>query len=117
MIKDSKTQDGFFELLQMQEYQDVPEFLESNIMTKIQPMYKKVRLPISLPSVFVLSSLVSVYILLSILSAYYYPHLGTLQDVKMMLLLTILAKLFYDVNDVLPNLFQQYSLFKKMNHR
>lgn len=117
MIKDSKTQDGFLELLQMQECNEVPAFLESNIMATIKPSPKRVGLPISLQSIFILSSLVSIFILLSIFSAYYYPHLGTLQDVKMMLLLTILAKLFYDLNDVLPSLFQQLSLFKNVNHR
>lgn len=116
-MNDPKVKDGFMELLQTQVQHDLPDFLEANIMAKIESMPKRKVIPVSLQSVFILSSLASFYILLSVLAFYYYPDLSLLQDVKTMVSLIFLVKLAYDLNELLPDLFQQFSFFKKLNHR
>lgn len=115
-MMNSNTQDGFKELLQTQVRNDVPDFLEQNIMAKIEPAPQKSHVAISLQSIFILSSLASVYLLVLLASVYYYPNLQLLQDLRTGIALLFLVKLSYDLNEILPHLFQQISFSRKLKH-
>lgn len=116
MIGDAQKKDGFAELLKTQERNDVPGFLESAIMTKIETRPQKLSIPVSLQSVFILSSLAALYVLLQLIYVYYLPGYGIIQDSKTMVALLFLVKLCYDLNEVLPSIFQQFHLFRKIKH-
>ncbi len=115
-MMNSNTQDGFKELLQTQVRNVVPDFLEQNIMAKIEPAPQKRQVAISLQSIFILSSLASVYLLVLLASVYYYPNLQLLQDLRTGISLLFLVKLCYDLNEVLPSVFQQFHWFRKIKH-
>ena len=114
-MRDSNLQDGFKELLQMQQKHDVPDFMEQSIMAKIEPLRQKALIPISLQSIFILSSLSAVYLLLLLASVYYYPNVSLLQDLRMAVALIFLIKLSYDLNEILPGIFQQFHWPGKVN--
>jgi hypothetical protein len=94
----------------------MPDMLESNIMQAIEAAPKKATIQFGLSSVFILSSLASAYLLLAVLSFYYYPQISLLQDCKTMLALVFLVKLLYDLNEVLPQVFQRLAGEKKLRH-
>lgn len=116
MIQDVQHKDGFRELLHMQDAAPVPDFLEASIMTKIEVQPKKVQIAISLQSVFILSSLAAIYVLLQLVAVYYLPGYGIIQDSKTMIALLFWIKLCYDLNEVLPSVFQQFQVHRKMKH-
>lgn len=115
-MDDVRKQDGFKELLNMQDFAAVPDLLESKIMQSVEAVPKKTSIQFGLNSVFVLSTLASAYLLLAVLSFYYYPHLNILQDCKTMTVLVFLIKLCYDLNEVLPQVFQRLAGEKKLRH-
>lgn len=109
----SNNHDGFKELLHLQELPNAPSFLEQNIMAKIQPAPQRKPLPISLESVFILSSLAALYLLLLLTSIYYFPHYSLLQEARTCIALLFLVKLFFDLNEILPSIIQSFSGLKK----
>lgn len=116
MIGDAQKKDGFATLLKTQERNDVPDFLEANIMAKVEAQPQKQSIPISLLSIFILGSLAAIYVLLQLISVYYLPGYGIIQDSKTMIALLFLVKLCYDLNEVLPSVFQQFHWFRKIKH-
>jgi hypothetical protein len=116
MNQDAQQKDGFRELLHMQEPVSVPDFLEAAIMTKIEAQPQKVQISISLQSIFILSSLAAIYVLLQLVAIYYLPGYGIIQDSKTIVALLFWVKLCYDLNEVLPSVFQQFQVNRKMKH-
>lgn len=117
MSHEKHNPDSWKALMQMQEFPEVPDALESGIMGKIDARRPKPRVFIGLQSVFVLSSLLALYILLTVLSASYYPKMELLKELRLLLPPIILVKLCYDLNEVLPGLLEHLPFFRKTEHR
>lgn len=116
MKQDTQKQDGFSALLQTQEPVAVPGFLESGIMTKISAQPQKSSIPISLQSVFILSSIAAIYVILLLLSAYFPPQKIIIQEINSLVGLLFWVKLCYDLNDWLTLLFQRLVASRKTKH-
>lgn len=113
MKQDTQKQDGFSALLQTQEPVAVPDFLEAGIMTKISAQPQKASIPISLQSVFILSSVAAVYIILVLLSAYFPTQKKMILEINSIVGLLFWVKLCYDLNDWLTLLFQRLVASRK----
>jgi hypothetical protein len=96
--------DGFFELMKTQQLHEVPPFIESNIMQKIQPSVTTKSSPIKMESVLVFGLLTSLYVLTTLVSAFIFPHYTLLTDFKTVLLLCILVHVMYELNEILPEI-------------
>jgi hypothetical protein len=109
--KDLNYDDGFQQLLKLQQDSNIPAGLESMIMHKIEIAKQKSSFPIRFKSIFIFGLLSSLYVAVAILSTYFYPKITELQDLKIAVGLGILAYCLYELNDILLNLFNR--LFKK----
>lgn len=116
MKTDTQKKDGFSALLQTQEPVAVPDFLEAGIMTKISAQPQKLSIPISLQSVFILSSMAAVYLILLLLSAYLPAQKILIQEINSLVGLLFWVKLCYDLNDWLTLLFQRLVASRKNKH-
>lgn len=112
MNQDSKIMnDGFYQLMQTQDLQEVPSYLESKIMQKIES--KKALKPslINIQSIFIFGLLVSFYVLMSFMNVYYFPHSSTLQDCRTLFLIGMLVHVIYELNEIIPAIiFEKKSL-------
>lgn len=116
MNQDAQKQDGFSALLQTQEHVPLPDFLEDGIMTKISAQPQKLSIPISLQSVFILSSIAAIYVILLLLSAYFPAQKKMIQEINSLMGLLFWVKLCYDLNDLLTHLFQRLMTSRKTRH-
>lgn len=107
MNNDSLKQDGFYELMQTQQLQELPSFLESNIMQKIETVKETKSLPIRIQAIMIFSLLMCMYVLTSLISYYYFPHSTMLNDLKSMVLIGVLVHVIYELNEVIPFMLQE----------
>lgn len=107
MNKDSHKEDGFYELMQTQHLLEIPSFLESNIMKKIEPKIETKSSPIKIQAIIIFSLQICTYVIFSFISAYYFPHSILLNDFKKMVLLGAIAHIIYEINDIIPHYINQ----------
>lgn len=107
MNSDSLKQDGFYELLQIQQLQELPSFLESNIMQKIETTIETKSSPIKIQSILIFSLQICSYVICSLINMYYYPHSILLNDLKTMILLGTIMQIIYEINDIIPNIIKR----------
>lgn len=116
MKQDVQKKDSFSALMQTQESVVVPDFLEAGIMTKISAQPQKSSIPISLQSVFILSSIAAIYVILLVLSAYFPVQKILIQEINSLVGMLFWVKLCYDLNDWLTLLFQRLVAGRKTKH-
>lgn len=116
MKQDVQKKDSFSALMQTQEPVVVPDFLEAGIMTKISAQPQKSSIPISLQSVFILSSIAAIYVILLVLSAYFPVQKILIQEINSLVGMLFWVKLCYDLNDWLTLLFQRLVPGRKTKH-
>ena len=107
MNNDSQKQDGFYELMQTQQLQDLPSFLECTIMQKIDVVIETKSPSIKIQAIMIFSSLICAYVLISFISAYYFPHSTMLNNFKTMILVGALVHVIYELNEMVPDMIKR----------
>jgi hypothetical protein len=107
MNNDSHKQDGFYELMQTQQLQEIPSLLESTIMQKIEVIKETKSSPIRIQAVIIFSLQMCTYVIISFIGAYYFPHSNIVNDIKTMIFIGALVHFIYELNEMVPNMIKR----------
>jgi peptidoglycan/LPS O-acetylase OafA/YrhL len=115
MVKNELHNDGFYDLLILEQDIQLPAHLEMSIMHEVELLKKRSPIPIKLSAIFSFGLLTFLYVIVALLSTYYYPTFPIFSDIKMLIGLGIIVQVCYELNEFLPTLLENNSTKNTLN--